>query len=89
MKRVNIYLTEKQIERLHQRAEKEGIPIGVGIKDVQTHIDTDPPSRPLVLDVPLGMHSELHIVAICATHETYTLDLLHGEGFNMLVRIAN
>ena len=25
MKRVNIYLTDKQIERLHQRAEKEGI----------------------------------------------------------------
>jgi len=27
MKRVNIYLTDKQIERLHQRAEKEGIPL--------------------------------------------------------------
>jgi hypothetical protein len=27
MKRVNIYLTEKQIERLHQRAEQEGIPM--------------------------------------------------------------
>ena len=27
MKRVNIYLTDKQIERLHQRAEKEGIPM--------------------------------------------------------------
>jgi metal-responsive CopG/Arc/MetJ family transcriptional regulator len=26
MKRVNIYLTDKQIERLHQRAEQEGIP---------------------------------------------------------------
>jgi CopG antitoxin of type II toxin-antitoxin system len=27
MKRVNIYLTEKQIERLHQRAEREGLPM--------------------------------------------------------------
>jgi hypothetical protein len=27
MKRVNIYLTAKQVERLHQRAEKEGIPM--------------------------------------------------------------
>jgi hypothetical protein len=27
MKRVNIYLTEKQIEWLHQRAEQEGIPM--------------------------------------------------------------
>ena len=27
MKRVNIYLTEKQVERLHQRAEMEGIPM--------------------------------------------------------------
>ena len=27
MKRVNIYLTDKQIERLHHRAEKEGIPL--------------------------------------------------------------
>jgi len=27
MKRVNIYLTEKQIARLHQRAEQEGIPM--------------------------------------------------------------
>jgi len=27
MKRVNIYLTDKQIERLHLRAEQEGIPM--------------------------------------------------------------
>jgi hypothetical protein len=25
MKRTNLYLTEKQLERLHQRAEKEGL----------------------------------------------------------------
>ncbi len=27
MKRTNLYLTEKQMERLHQRAEKEGLAI--------------------------------------------------------------
>ncbi|WP_307811788.1 CopG family transcriptional regulator [Ktedonobacter robiniae] len=27
MKRTNLYLTEKQMERLHQRAEKEGVAI--------------------------------------------------------------
>ena len=37
MKRVNIYLTEKQIERLHQRAENEGIPMA---EIVRRAIDT-------------------------------------------------
>ena len=27
MKRTNLYLTEKQMERLHQRAQKEGLAI--------------------------------------------------------------
>ena len=27
MKRTNFYLTEKQVERLHQRAEKEGLAV--------------------------------------------------------------
>jgi len=27
MKRTNFYLTEKQMERLHERAEKEGVAI--------------------------------------------------------------
>lgn len=27
MKRTNLYLTEKQMERLHQRSEKEGVAI--------------------------------------------------------------
>ncbi len=53
MKRVNIYLTEKQIERLHQRAEQEGISMAeLARRAIDTFLAWDdpmyapPPSRP-------------------------------------------
>jgi len=45
MKRVNIYLTEKQIERLHQRAEKEGIPMAeLARRAIDTFLAWDDPT---------------------------------------------
>ena len=45
MKRVNIYLTEKQIERLHQRAEKEGIPMAELVRRaIDTFLAWDDPT---------------------------------------------
>ncbi len=45
MKRVNIYLTEKQIERLHQRAEQEGIPMAeLARRAIDTFLAWDDPT---------------------------------------------
>ena len=45
MKRINIYLTEKQIERLHQRAEKEGIPMAeLARRAIDTFLAWDDPT---------------------------------------------
>ena len=45
MKRVNIYLTEKQVERLHQRAEKEGISMAeLARRAIDTFLAWDDPT---------------------------------------------
>ncbi len=39
--------------------------------------------------LPLGLDAELRIISICAAHDANSLDLLHREGFDMLIRIAD
>ena len=55
MKRTNFYLTEKQVERLHQRAEKEGLAVSELIRraidsflawDDPTYIPQPTPRKP-------------------------------------------
>ncbi len=45
MKRTNVYLTEKQVERLHVRAEREGVAIAELIRRaVDTFLAWDDPT---------------------------------------------
>ena len=45
MKRTNVYLTEKQVERLHRRASQEGIAIAELIRRaIDTYLAWDDPA---------------------------------------------
>lgn len=59
MKRVNIYLTEKQIERLRQRAEKEGTPMAeLARRAIDTFLAWDDPTyAPLLKPQKRNSHS--------------------------------
>jgi hypothetical protein len=55
MKRTNLYLTEKQMERLHQRAQKEGLAIAELVRRaVDAFLAWDDPTIPPTHHAPKG-----------------------------------
>ncbi len=66
-----------------------GLTVGVRVEDFQTPIDADHTSSLDMLDLALGLDTELAIISICATEETNPFDLLDGEGFDVLPGIAD
>src|SRR5579883_3542330 len=67
----------------------DGIAIGIGIKRVQSDINTDLCARCDVFHLALGLDSELHVVAIGPLEKTHTLDLLQGEGRHTLFFVSH
>ena len=65
------------------------VPIGVSVEGLQTHIDADHAAGLNMFTLALGLDTELYIISICAAQDAYPLDLLHWEGFNVLLGIAN
>ena len=62
MKRTNFYLTEKQVERLHQRAEKEGLAVSELIRRaIDAFLAWDDPTYTPVPTPPIrnGFHLPL------------------------------
>ncbi len=62
MKRTNFYLTEKQVERLHQRAEKEGLAVSELIRRaIDAFLAWDDPTYTPVPTPPIrnGFHPPL------------------------------
>ena len=66
-----------------------GLPIGIGVEELQTHVDTNHAASVLMLDLTLCLKRELTIVAIGAAHDANALDLFDGKGFDVLPWIAN
>ena len=65
------------------------VSIGVGVEDLQTHVDTDDTASFHMLTLSFGLNSELSVVSIGAAQEADPLDLLHWESFDMLSGTAN
>ncbi len=55
----------------------------------ESHIDPDLPPRWDVLNSALRLDGKLHIVAVSPTEDANPLDVFDGEGFNILLLIAN
>ena len=67
----------------------DGVSLGVGIEGFQAHINAHLFARRDVFDHTTCFDTELDIVAVSTTHHAYALDLLDGEGFNVLLFIAD
>jgi hypothetical protein len=63
--------------------------IGVGVEDLQTHVDADHASGLDMLYLAFGLDTQLHIISIGAMEDANPLDLFNREGFNVLPRIAD
>ena len=67
----------------------EGVAFRIGIVGTQPQVDTDRPTRRLMLDGALGLDRELAVVAIGAAHQAHPLDLFDGEGFDPLLPVPD
>ena len=65
------------------------IPVGIGVEELQAHVDTDHAARLDMFTLALRLHAKLAIIPIGAAHDTNSFDLLHREGFDMLTRVTN
>jgi hypothetical protein len=66
-----------------------GVPIGVGEEGLETHINSDLfPCRDMFY-LAISFDSKLDVVTISTSHEAHPFDLCGGEGYNLLIRIAN
>ena len=63
--------------------------VGVGVEDLQPHVDTDHAASFDMFALAFGLHPKLAIISICASQDANSFDLLGGEGFDMLPGIAH
>ena len=63
--------------------------VGIGVEDLQTHVDADHAAGFHMLTLPFDLDTELHIIAIGTAQEANSLDLLGGEGEDVLSGIAD
>jgi hypothetical protein len=61
----------------------------VRIVGFESHINPDLLSRGVMLYDPLCLDPELDIIAVSTMHQPHPLDLFRGEGFNVLLGIAD
>ena len=66
-----------------------GIPIGVGVEELQAHVDANDAARLDMFALALCLDTELDIVSISTTEDANSFDLLDGEGFDLLARGTN
>src|SRR5258708_7270664 len=67
----------------------DGIAIGVRRELLQPDINPDLSARCHMLHVALGLHRKLRVVAISTLDDAHPLDLLDGEGCDLLFFVAN
>src|SRR2546426_328785 len=66
-----------------------GMALGVGVEGFQPNVNPAFFACRLMLAPPISLDTKLYVVAIGTMHNAYSLDLLGGEGCNLLLRIAN
>ena len=64
------------------------VPIGIGVEDLQAHIDANHTARLDMFALAGGTDAELRIIAIGAAYNANSFNLLDWEGFDVLIRIA-
>lgn len=65
------------------------IPVGIGVEELQAHVDTDHAARLDMFTLALGLNTKLAIIAIGTAQDANPFDLLDWEGFDLLVRVPN
>ena len=65
------------------------VPIGIGVEDLQAHIDANHTARLDMFALAFGLDAELRIIAIGAAYNANPLNVLDWEGFNVLIGIAH
>lgn len=78
MQAFELLLRLSQMTRIVDR-----LPIGIGQELLESQINTDLLAGWDVLDLALGLYEKLNEVAIGPAQETYPLDVLDGEGFDV------
>jgi hypothetical protein len=68
---------------------RDKVPVGIGVEDLQTHVDAHHAARLDMFTLSFGLDAELSVVAISAAQEANSLDLLDWEGFDVLSAIAD
>ena len=66
-----------------------GVPLGVRVELLQAYINPYLRTCAHMRHLALGLHHNLHIIAICPLEQAHALDSLRGEGRYGLFCVAN